>query len=543
MVSSLLLTTSLLASAAAITTPQASEVEVLVEVGRRVEGGGVVRRIRGVDLDGAGSWGAMVDLERPGGQVESAVLGNGAVLLSQGDVLPNGDRVAAIESIRMGLDTGPLVKYLVPASPAAFGFVGKLADGHGVLLSDGQVLELSNHAPGTRLVRLLGFDGAADRLLVTAQIEAPGQAPAEAALRFRIEDGHLRDGEVLASQGSNVSALQHLIDEFLPTLAIAANGSHAVSFRLANGSEEAVAGLFDQAPAFEAGTLAPQNVGLWECITPRVACSSAGHLVVGGTVRSGMARGIVATPSEVLALDGAPLLAAPSERVGHFLETEVAVTDTGEALFGVPLEAGGEVLVLGERLLLRTGVSAVDGRVVRSLRSSDHGALAVSATGDRVIVKVELEEGIEALLSLQPSVGVAEPCGATANSVGLVGSLLALGSDVASVNALRLRAANLPPSTLGLVLTSRTPGSIPNPGGSAGTLCLGGAIGRVLPGVHASPAGDLETAIDLSSIALPGGTVSAGPGETWRFQLWYRDVDPSGAVTSNFTGSLRVELR
>jgi hypothetical protein len=140
-------------------------------------------------------------------------------------------------------------------------------------------------------------------------------------------------------------------------------------------------------------------------------------------------------------------------------------------------------------------------------------------------------------------VGVAEPCGATANSVGLVGSLLALGSDVASVNALRLRAANLPPSTLGLVLTSRTPGSIPNPGGSAGTLCLGGAIGRVLPGVQASPAGDLETAIDLSSIALPGGTVSAGPGETWRFQLWYRDVDPSGAVTSNFTGSLRVELR
>ena len=541
MVASLLLTTSLLVSAAAITTPQAPQIEVLVEVGRRLEGGGVVRRVRGVDMDRSGNWGAVVDVERHGGQVESVVLENGNVLFSQGDVLPNGDRVAAIDSIRMGLDTGPLVKYLVPAPATAF--AGRLVDGNGVLLSDGQVLDLANHGPGTRLVRLLSFDGAADRLLVTAQIEVPGETPMEAALRFRIEDGHLRDGEVVANQGSNVSALQHLIDEFLPPLAIAANGSHAVSFRLANGSEESVAGLFDQAPAFEAGTMAPQNVGSWECITPRVACSGAGHFVVGGTVRSGTARGIVANSNEVLALDGAPLPAAPSERVGHFLETEVAITDTGEALFGVPLEAGGEVLVLGERLLLRTGVSSVDGRVVRSLRSSEHGALAMSPTGDRVIVKVELEAGIEALLSLQPSVGHEEPCGATANSVGLVGSLVALGSDVVSVNALRLRAAHLPPSTFGLVLTSRTPGSITNPGGSAGTLCLGGAIGRVLPGVQASPVGDLEVPMDLSSIALPGGPVAAGPGETWRFQLWYRDVDPSGIVTSNFTGSVRVELR
>lgn len=543
MVASLLLTTPLLAFAAAITTPQAPQMEVLVEVGRRLEGGGVVQRVRGVDMDRSGHWGAVVDVERHGGQVESVVLENGNVLFSQGDVLPNGDRVAAIESIRMGLDTGPLVKYLAPAPATAFAFVGRLVDGNGVLLSDGQVLDLANHGPGTRLVRLLSFDGAADRLLVTAQIEVPGETPLEAALRFRIEDGHLRDGEVVATQGSNVSALQHLIDEFLPPLAIAANGSHAVSFRLANGSEEAVAGLFDQAPAFEAGTLAPQSVGYWECITPRVACSGAGHLVVGGTVRSGTARGIVANSNEVLALDGAPLPAAPSERVGHFLETEVAVTDTGKALFGVPLEAGGEVLVLGERLLLRTGVSSVGGRVVRSLRSSDHGALAVSPTGDRVIVKVELEAGIEALLSLQPSVGYEEPCGATANSVGLVASLVALGSDVVSVNALRLRAAHLPPSTLGLVLTSRTPGSITNPGGSAGTLCLGGAVGRVLPGVQASPVGDLEVPIDLSSIALPGGPVAAALGETWRFQLWYRDVDSSGTATSNFTGSVRVELR
>ena len=93
------------------------------------------------------------------------------------------------------------------------------------------------------------------------------------------------------------------------------------------------------------------------------------------------------------------------------------------------------------------------------------------------------------------------------------------------------------------MLTSRTSGSITNPGGSAGTLCLGGAIGRVLPGAQASPVGDLEVPMDLSWIALPGGPVAAGPGETWRFQLWYRDVDPSGIVTSNFTGSVRVELR
>ena len=44
--------------------------------------------------------------------------------------------------------------------------------------------------------------------------------------------------------------------------------------------------------------------------------------------------------------------------------------------------------------------------------------------------------------------------------------------------------------------------------------------------------------IDLTAIPTPTGTTSAMAGDTWNFQCWHRDANPT--ATSNFTNGYRV---
>ena len=80
-----------------------------------------------------------------------------------------------------------------------------------------------------------------------------------------------------------------------------------------------------------------------------------------------------------------------------------------------------------------------------------------------------------------------------------------------------------------------------NPGGSAGHLCLGSPIGRLVGGsvLVTGSAGTLREAVDLDVIPQPTGAVAVQAGETWHFQLWFRDSN-GGVPTSNFTDGLRV---
>jgi len=80
------------------------------------------------------------------------------------------------------------------------------------------------------------------------------------------------------------------------------------------------------------------------------------------------------------------------------------------------------------------------------------------------------------------------------------------------------------------------------PGGSQGTLCLGGAIGRYAGNIfQSSAAGDHSFPIDLAQLPSPTGNVAAAAGETWNFQCWFRDANPS--VTSNFTYPVSITFQ
>jgi len=133
-------------------------------------------------------------------------------------------------------------------------------------------------------------------------------------------------------------------------------------------------------------------------------------------------------------------------------------------------------------------------------------------------------------------------CTANANSTGVAASMSASGSNSASANDLVLEANDLPINSFGFFLTSQTQGSVGNPGGSQGNLCLGGAIGRYVgPGQiqNSGAGGQITLAIDNTQIPQPTGFVAVAAGETWNFQAWHRDA-VGGSATSNFTDGYEI---
>lgn len=128
----------------------------------------------------------------------------------------------------------------------------------------------------------------------------------------------------------------------------------------------------------------------------------------------------------------------------------------------------------------------------------------------------------------------------TPNSTGFNGELKLVGSDVPAAGELAFAATGLPPGTFGMGVCSMTAGFSPSPAGSQGDLCVLGAIGRIgLPSLpQSTPFGALT--LPLDPLALPTPTVfrAAVAGETWFFQLWYRDSNPG--ATSNLTNAVEL---
>lgn len=145
--------------------------------------------------------------------------------------------------------------------------------------------------------------------------------------------------------------------------------------------------------------------------------------------------------------------------------------------------------------------------------------------------------------STEASLGVPiDSCTTTPNSTGQHGVIDASGSTRASDDGLELHASQLPPSTFGIFIASRTTGFLPHPGGSAGNLCLSGQMARFRRPDQIRATGDagaMELQVPLRQVPQGAGVVSVVAGETWSFQAWHRDV-AAGAVTSNFTDGLTI---
>lgn len=132
--------------------------------------------------------------------------------------------------------------------------------------------------------------------------------------------------------------------------------------------------------------------------------------------------------------------------------------------------------------------------------------------------------------------------GANPNGTGHRGILRAFGSSSIAANDLSLTATGLPLTSFGFFITSQTQGFFAQPGGSAGNLCVAGAIGRYVgPGQiqNTQGTGAIALDLDLAQMPTPTGLISAQVGESWNFQAWHRDQQ-AGVATSNFTEAISL---
>lgn len=238
-------------------------------------------------------------------------------------------------------------------------------------------------------------------------------------------------------------------------------------------------------------------------------------------------------------------------RVISRVQGGLAVTEGGTAACLVALEPGtflDNAVWYEGRLALWPGQAVdVDGDGVpepdRTITSVDGFPLVDE---DHVVwSRVQVTNPTQPFLFVKVAMPFGDPvCRGATNSTGTSVVAEALGTQLIDQNDLTLTARGLPGNATGLWLTSTQPGRFPNPAGSAGDLCLGGAVGRFAGAIGtASATGELGLSVDLTNLPQPSGRVSAQPGETWNFQLWYRDTDPQGGASSNFSSTIGIHAR
>jgi hypothetical protein len=145
------------------------------------------------------------------------------------------------------------------------------------------------------------------------------------------------------------------------------------------------------------------------------------------------------------------------------------------------------------------------------------------------------------VLSSTPGLGERFCAPAVPNTTGEPATLTATGSLDPTQNNLAITAQNLPLNQFGYLLCSRSETWMVQPGGSTGILCMGAPAGRFIQNVmNSGTSGTFSHQVDLSAMPMQP-VVPVLPGETWHFQIWFRDYHLQ--PTSNFTEALRITFQ
>lgn len=140
--------------------------------------------------------------------------------------------------------------------------------------------------------------------------------------------------------------------------------------------------------------------------------------------------------------------------------------------------------------------------------------------------------------------GVGCPCGnddpnaGCVNSTGVGGLLGASGSASILADDLTFTGTNLPPSSVTLILAGTQQSALPF---KDGLLCIGGTTERLWKHFNSGQPG-VVTCGGVCGLFAEGG-LSIAAGETWHFQMWFRDspakLSPCGEK-ANFTNAYTV---
>jgi uncharacterized membrane protein len=210
----------------------------------------------------------------------------------------------------------------------------------------------------------------------------------------------------------------------------------------------------------------------------------------------------------------------------------------------------GSVLVgsMGGAGLDRSAYRWSAGTSFETLAASTDRSLATSVSNDGTVVGGAFiaDDGERRSVVWRESGRLgANYCGPAApNSSGVGAKIELRGSNVTALQSLTLTLLDAPQNSFGIFLASDGDAFIMHPGGSQGTLCLGGTgIVRLDgPGQIFNTGGDGTATVTIDPSVFPSifGPIIPQFGQEWYFQAWFRDAPPLGP--SNFSDGATVRL-
>lgn len=488
---------------------------VLVRPGTYPETLLVARDARIVGIGGAAS--TVID----GGGAGSVITNQGARLELQGLTIEGGlaSSGGGVQSMQGDLEMrGCVVTANTASGDAQLRGAGGLRVQGGRVLLD-EVVFLDNEslsAPGAA-----GFAGG---LLVDGATEVTiRRCTFEGNLAWQIAAASITDSGPTTIEGTTFED-NETVSACDPTILLRTNQSFALrncTFARGRFGE----GLVISVSGAQSGTIEHCTVdGLCAIpLTIRAEAGSSGAVEVSNSVFAGwIGPDLIGPGSAQVVSGGHNVIEADMPNLSGWMNgvngDQIGVGDAG---LGEPGDNGGPTRTIP----LVDGSPAIGGASSTSSVSADQrGVLRVGSQRD--------SGAFEATRASSVSI-----CAAVPNSTARAGVLEVTGDQLVPSGALALTAHSLPPGVACLFIASRAAALVPQPGGSAGNLCLGGSIGRFLrPGQlgFADAAGLRSLEVDPTAFPQGAGTISAQPGETWVFQAWHRDVI-GGTATSNFT--------
>ncbi|MEM9382687.1 MAG: hypothetical protein AAGB93_22225 [Planctomycetota bacterium] len=231
----------------------------------------------------------------------------------------------------------------------------------------------------------------------------------------------------------------------------------------------------------------------------------------------------------------------------YLLAYRTPVTASEDRLYFTALNVTREdgELRLGAALRRETVATSVDDEIEFGIATNyDGGSMGVQSVAllPYTAAPPNGDADVEAAFvgEFGPNVNGSQFCDANPNSTGVSAWMFTNGAvSMNPTRPLHLTCIDMPQDSFGHFLCSTQSGFVPNPAGSAGNLCLQGAIGRFNCAgevLNSGAEGTFTLTTDPMAFPSPTGTVSAVSGQRWFFQTWFRDFGP----TSNFSNGVRV---
>lgn len=423
-----------------------------------------------------------------------------------------------------------------------------------IVLRENDPVTLPGFGPNAQFVNVFKANlNANDQLLLRCRVYDPAGSPQYMGCLLRLDLGpgglvlsqtlYARTGDVLPSVAFPLDTFSRADN----ALSFTDSGQGTWAGRLINPATPGRHVAYENASTllFQGGLLTSLGRTFLDTPVEATARNSAGSTAYAALLDPSNTDNdeIIVRDNQVYLREGSAFSALPgAPMIDELGLSTVYLTDAGEVVCFVSLGVGGSLgqgFMRGNEVILRTGDAIFGGESIIALASEEH-SFHVSDNGKFALALALLDSARIALLYVQEDLG-SPYCAAQTNSTGQPAITEALGVSLAQTNRLALITTNAPPGSFAYYITSRTQGNVLFPGGSSGRICLGGMIGRYVNQVgQVSPGGFFGLLPDLA--AMPTSpNVAVNPGETWNFQLWFRDASPLGA-TSNFSLPVSIEF-